>query len=146
MLMKRISGLVFVVTAVLVAAQTIGEPIYHVSSEAGAYSRWIWDTLNPLMMITIVLGVIFGYIRKMDVIDEDDGRVITREYLNANIQFYGFFFVGILFCWNWFNTLTPEYSAIGSDVSNLVWIVIDATLPLLAGTMGISLLRQGRNG
>jgi hypothetical protein len=53
--------------------------------------------------------------------------------------------VGILFCWNWFNTLTPEFTAVGADTLNLVWILIDATLPLLAGTMGMFLLRESRD-
>ena len=146
MMTKRISGVILVVMAVVVAAQTIGEPLYHVSEEAGAYSRWIWDTLNPLMLLTIVLGVIFAYIRKRDLAGEDGSRMISREFITANTQFYGFLFVGILFCWNWFNTLTPGFSAVGTDTRNLVWLLIDATLPLLAGSMGIFLLRESRNG
>ena len=145
MMIKRISGVILVVMAVVVAAQTIGEPLYHVFEEAGAYSRWIWDTLNPLMLLTIVLGVIFAYIRKRDLV-EDGSSMITREFITANTQFYGFLFLGILFCWNWFNTLTPGFSAVGADTLNLVWILIDATLPLLAGSMGIFLLRESRNG
>ena len=34
-MIKRISGVILVVMAVLVAAQTIGEPLYHVSEESG---------------------------------------------------------------------------------------------------------------
>lgn len=146
MLIKRISGVILVVMAVLVVAQTIGEPLYHVSEEAGAYSRMIWDTLNPLMLLTIVLGVIFAHIRKRDLAVEDGNRMITREFITANTQFYGFLFMGILFCWNWFNTLTPGFSAVGADPRNLVWLLINATLPLLAGSMGIYLLRQGKDG
>ena len=98
------------------------------------------------MLLTIVLRVIFAHIRKRDVSGEDSSRMITREFMTANTLFYGFLFVGILFCWNWFNTLTPGFSAVGTDTRNLVWLLIDATLPLLAGSMGIFLLRESRNG
>ena len=144
-MIRRISGIVFVGVAVAVVVHTVVEPLYHVSSESGVYSRLIWDILNPFMLLTIVLGVIFGYIRMRDASSEESDRMITCEYLTANTLFYGFLFVGILFCWNWFNTLTPEFTAVGADTLNLVWILIDATLPLLAGTMGMFLLRESRD-
>ncbi len=66
---------------------------------------------------------------------------VTREYLAANIQLYGLLCVGILFFWSWFNLLMPAFTAPGDDTASLVWILIDATLPLLLGAMGIHLLR-----
>jgi len=93
-----------------------------------------------LMVLSIILGLIFGYIRKKGVAGDD---AITREYLAANIQFYGLLFVGIMFFWNYFNYYYgPKFTAIGADTQSLVWILIDASLPLLLGAMGISLLRS----
>ena len=68
---------------------------------------------------------------------------MTREYLTANTLFYGFLFVSILFFWNWFNLRSPAFTAIGDDAVSLVWIVIDALLPLVTGAMGVHLARGG---
>ena len=65
----------------------------------------------------------------------DGAAPITRECLAAHALFYGFLF------WNWFNLLSPEFTAVGTDTSDLVWGFINAALPLLAGTLGLALLR-----
>ena len=70
-----------------------------------------------------------------------DRSAITRAWLAANTQFYGLLFVAILLLWNWFNLLSPGFTAIGDATASLVWILIDALLPLLLGSLGISLLR-----
>lgn len=134
-MLKQIVGAILIIVGVAVAIHTVAEPLYHTSSE---YSPF-WNILNPLMILAIVLGLIFGYIRKKGV---DDSDAITREYLAANIQFYGLLFVGILFFWNYFNLHSPTFTAIGEETVSLVWILIDASLPLLLGAMGISLLRS----
>ena len=51
--------------------------------------------------------------------------------------------MSILFFMNWFNIQSPEFTAIGDETISLVWIIIDATLPLLTGAMGIHLARGG---
>ena len=48
------------------------------------------------MALAVVLGVIFGHIRKKGVGHEGSRAPITRELLPANTLFYGFLFVGIL--------------------------------------------------
>ena len=77
---------------------------------------------------------------------ESDSGPVTREFLVANIQFFGFLFVSILMLWNWFDLLSPAFAAIGADTTSLVWIVIDATLPLLSGSMAMFLLRSETTG
>ena len=86
-----------------------------------------------------MLGVIFSYIRKRGV-DHEGGASITREFLAANTLFYGFLFVGLLFFWNWFNSQNPDFTGVGAVAIGLVWGFIDAALPLLLGSMGLSLL------
>ena len=137
-MLKQIVGAILIIVGVAVAIHTVIEPLYHASSDGQPYSPF-WDILNLLMILSIVLGLIFGYIRKKSV---DSGDAITREYLAANIQFYGLLFVGILFFWNYFNLHSDAFTAIGAETVSLVWILIDASLPLLLGATGISLLRS----
>ena len=143
--LKRICGLFLVLMAVAVAVHTVVEPLYHVSSEGQPYSP-LWSTLDGLMAAAIVLGLIFGYARKKGVDSEGSSAGVTREFVAANVQFYGFLCVGILFFWNWFILYSPAFTAIGADTASLVWILIDATLPLLTGAMGVFLLRGGNDG
>ena len=98
------------------------------------------------MALTIALGVIFSYLRKKGVDSEGASGAVTREFVAANTQLYSFLFVGILFFCNWFNLLSPAFTAIGEDTVSLVWLLVDATLPLLAGAIGMFLLRGGNNG
>ena len=143
-MLKRISGVILIVMAVVIAVQTIVEPLYHTSSEGQPYSP-LWSIIGWLMILPIALGLIYGYLRKKDV-DSEGGGAVTREFLAANTQFYGFLFVGILFLWNWFNQLSPGFTAIGADTVTLVWILVDAALPLLSVAMGMFLLRGDGNG
>ncbi len=143
--LKQLSGIFLVLVAIAVAVHTAVEPLYHVSGEGQPYSPF-WDILNPLMALAIALGVIFGYCRKKAADSEGGSAVVTREFVAANAQFYGFLFVGILFFWNYFITLSPTFTAAGGDTISLVWILIDAMLPLLTGAMGMFLLRGGSDG
>ena len=67
---------------------------------------------------------------------------MTREYLEANVQFYGLLFVGILFFLNFFNLHSPGFTAIAMETVSAVWIVIDAALPLILAAMGLSMLKS----
>ena len=109
-MLKRMSGLFLLVIAAAVAVHTIVEPLYHTSSETQMYSP-LWVVLDPLMVLAVVLGVIFGGIRKRAVDSEGGSGAITREFLAANTLFYGFLSVGILLLWNWFNQLSPAFTA-----------------------------------
>ena len=125
------------------AVHTVVEPLYHASSQASPYSP-IWSYINPLMALAILLGLIFGYIRKQEVDREGSAAPVTRDFLAANTLFYGMLFVGILFFYNWFNLLSPAYTAMGPDAVSVVWAVVDAALPLLLGAQGLTLLRGNR--
>ena len=92
------------------------------------------------MAVAIVLTIIFGFIRKRDACNAEETNV-TREFLSANVVFYGIIFVGIMFFWNWFNLLSPAFTAVGADAVSLAWIIIDAALPLLLGAMGMHLFK-----
>ena len=139
-MLKKIIGIYLILVAVLVGVHTVVEPLYHVSTEARPYSP-AWNILNAMMIVALVLGIVYGYLRKTAV--DNDGGGVSREYLVANTLFYGFLFVSILFFWNWFNLHSPAFTAVGDETVSLVWIIIDTLLPLVTGAMGIHLARSG---
>lgn len=140
-LLNRVGGVFLIAMAVLVAVHTVVEPLYHTSETGQPYSP-VWEVLNPLMALAILLGLRFAYMRKKAAV----GDAVTRAYLLSNTLFYGFLFVGIMFLWNWFTLLSPGYSAAGSDTNSMVWILIDAALPLLMGAAGSAMLTAAGEG
>ena len=136
-MLKKLCGVYLIVVAVLLAVHTVVEPLYHESGPGQPYSP-LWAIVNPLTALAIVLGVIFNFTRKQGA----GGDAVTREFLVSSTLFYGFLFVGIMFFWNWFNLLSPAFTAIGDETVSLVWIVVDAGVPLLAGVTGLHLLRR----
>lgn len=141
--LKRIIGVVLIVIAAIIAIQTVLEPIYHTSTTDSPYSS-TWDYINPLSLISIILGVIFGYIR----MQRAGADASVQEFIAANTLFYGFMFAAIIFLWNWFgiSDIGQDFTAVSSDTRSLVWILLDATLPLLNGAMGVHLLRTSASG
>jgi len=139
-MLRKIIGILLIVVAAAVAIHTVVEPLYHASTEAQPYAP-LWSVLDPIMAVAIVLTVIFGYIRKRDACNKG-GTTVTREWLSANVVFYGIIFIGIMFFWNWFNLLMPAFTAVGTDAVSVAWIIIDAALPLLLSAMGMSMMRS----
>ena len=138
-MLRKIIGILLIVVAAAVAIHTVIEPLYHASSDAQPYSP-LWNILDPIMAVAIILTIIFGYIRKRDACNEA-GTAITREWLSANVLFYGIIFIGIMFFWNYFNLLSPSFTAVGPDAASIAWIIIDSALPLLLGAMGMHLFK-----
>ena len=138
--LKRFIGVVLIVIAAIVAIQTILEPVYHTSTDDSPHSS-AWDIINWLSAISIILALIFGYIR-MRRVGADSS---VQEFIAANTLFYGFIFTAILFFWNWFGIMgfASDFTAVGMDTRSLVWILFDAILPPLNIAMGIHLLRAG---
>ena len=137
--LKRVIGVVLIIIAAIVAIQTVLEPIYHTSTENSPGSS-TWDYINWLSVISIILGVIFSYIR-MSRTGADSS---VQEFIAANTLFYGFMFAAIIFFWNWFGIsgVGSDFTAVGMDTRALIWILFNATLPLLNGAMGVHLLRS----
>lgn len=134
----RIKGAVLIAIAVILAGQTVLEPWYHTSTEEQPYSP-VWQYVDILSAIAIVLGVIATFRAKAAIPDDDS---VTWGRLSANAQFYGIIFVGILFLWNWTLVFTSTtYTAVPAGTISLVWIAIDAALPILIGSVGVGLLK-----
>ena len=138
-MLRKIIGALLIVVAAAVAIHTVVEPLYYASTESQPYAP-LWNILDPIMAVAIVLTIIFGYMRKRSACNED-GTNVTREFLSANVVFYGIVFIGIMFFWNWFNLLSPSFTAVGADAISMAWIIIDAVLPLLLGAMGMYLFK-----
>ena len=134
--LKRVIGVVLILIAAIVAIHTVIEPVYH-SGDANS-SAWYW--INLLSAISIILGLIFGYIRMSRAGDGSSGP----EFVAANTIFYGFLFTAILFFWNWFGIsgVGQDFTAVSADTRGLVWIIFHAIHPLLSGAMGAHLLRS----
>ena len=134
--LKRVIGVVLILIAAIVAIHTVIEPVYH---SGDTYSS-AWDWINWLSAISIILGLIFGYIRMSRAGDGSSGP----EFVAANTIFYGFLFTAILFFWNWFGIsgVGQDFTAVSADTRGLVWIIFHAIHPLLSGAMGAHLLRS----
>ncbi len=136
--LKRVIGVVLILIAAIVAIHTVIEPVYHTSTENQPYSS-AWNWINWLSAISIILGLIFGYIRMSRAGDGSSGP----EFIAANTLFYGFLFSAILFFWNWFGiSSVGQDFTVSADVRSLVWIIFDAINPLLSGAMGAHLIRS----
>ena len=142
---KRIGGIFLVLVAVAVAVHTVIEPLYHTSADGQPYSP-LWSVLDPLMVAAVAVGLVFAWLRKRAAGGGRGGDAATRAWLAANTWFYGLLFVAILLPWNWFNLLSPRYTAAPDATTATVWIIIDALLPLLLASLGISLLRGSSDG
>ena len=140
-MLMRVIGALFVAVGFVVAIHTVVEPLYHVSGPDSPYSA-LWSYINPLMALAVIAGVVLGCRRKMAVDAEGDDAPVTRAYVAANALLYGFLFVGILFFFNWFNYMTPSYTAVGPDAMAVIWALIDAALSLLCLAMGLVLWRE----
>ena len=120
--LKRLIGIVLIVIAAIVAIQTIIEPVYHTSTDDSPHSS-AWDIINWLSAISIILGLIFGYMR-MRRVGADSS---VQEFIAANTLFYGFIFTAIIFFWNWFGILGigSDFTAVSMDARSLgsVYIV-----------------------
>lgn len=137
--LKRVIGVVLILIAAIVALHTVIEPLYHTSTDAQPHSS-AWDWINWLSVISIILGLIFSYIRMSRAGKSASGQ----EFVAANALFYGFLFSAILFFWNWFGIsgAGQDFTAVSADVRSLVWIIFDALQPLLSGALGAHLLRS----
>ena len=140
-MLMRVIGALFVAVGFVVAIHTVVEPLYHVSGPDSPYSA-LWTYINPLMALAVIAGVVLGCRRKMAVDAEGNDAPVTRAYVAANALLYGFLFVGILFFFNWFNYMTPSYTAVGPDAMAVIWALIDAALSLLCLAMGLALWRE----
>ena len=139
--MNRLGGIFFIAMAALIALHTVAEPLYHVSTDSQPYAP-IWYVLDVLMVLSAAIGVAYVWGRKRALDRAGDDAPVSRVWLTANLLFYGYLFIGIMLLWNCFILISPQFTAIAPGTVSLVWIIIDAALPLLFGATGAALLRN----
>ena len=128
---RRVVGVILLLTAVIVG-------IYFVVDQLEILPL-LWPQIDYLMAVSAVLGLIFAYLRKRSLEAAGLDRIVTRRYLEANIFFYGFLLITMLFFWNWFDLLVD---ADPQDTDHqMVWIIVDTVGALLWGALGMFLLR-----
>ena len=140
-ILKRAIGIFLVLAGVAVAVHLIVEPLYYTSTEV-APSSPLWQAFHPVVIAIVVLTLMFGYMRKRDVEQGWGGAMVSREFLSANVIFYGSLVVGILYFWNWFNNISPAFTAIGGDVVTVTWTIVGVALPPLAAATGLSMWKS----
>ena len=141
----RVIGVFLIAVAVVVAVHAVVEPLYYASTESSPDSP-AWGYINVFAALSVVLGVIFGYLRKR-ASDAAGGAEVSWGRIAANVLFYGFVFVGVIFLWNWFGAISDrQFSVAGDGTIWLMWRLVFSTLPLLSGALGVALLRGGSNG
>ena len=133
--LRRVVGAVLLLTAVIVGTYFVMDQI--------EILPFLWPPLNYLMAVAAALGVIFAYLRKRSLEAAGLDRIVTRRYLEANILFYGFIAIAMLFFWNWFDLLV-DTDPQDTD-RHIVWIIVDTVGPLLWGALGMHLLRGGND-
>ena len=134
-ILNRLVGALLLLTAAIVG-------IYFVVDQLEVLPL-LWGELDYLMALALVLGVIFAYLRKRSLESAGLDRIVTRRYFEANLLFYGFVAMAMLFFWNWFDLLVD---ADPQDTDhNIGWIIVDTVAPLLWGALGIFLLRGGKD-
>lgn len=137
----KVIGVVLIIVAAIVAIHTVIEPLYHTSTEESPNNNSVWAYINVLSAISVVLGMIIGYIRK----SKTDENSSIQEFIAANTLFYGYIIAAIFFFWNWFGIINPgqDFTPTQTDTGSTVWIIFDAILPCLNGALGAHLLRSG---
>ena len=135
--LKKLAGAYMVVLAVVVAVYFIINTVLGESID-GFDVLGVWQVLDVLMLIGIVLALVSNYMRKREEDGSDSGGGVTRQYLEVNLAFYLTAAVTILFLHNWLALL-----AIGLDADNhqawVIWAFVDVMLPLTVGTTGCRL-------
>ena len=91
-----------------------------------------------MMLAGILMVLGFALCRKCRQGCDNTDEPITREYFAANLTFYFTAALLLAFLWNWFGV---EWVDPRND-NGLVWIFINATLPVLLAKTATSLLRE----
>ena len=98
-----------------------------------------WSIIDPLALIGAVIALIYTWRRKMDDETGSD-QIITRDWFSHTAAFFVIAFLFILLLGNFvLDTI------IGADLSSnrgLVWITIDAGLPLAFLAVATMMWRQ----
>ena len=136
--LKRFIAVYLIGVGAMVAIHFLVTRFYDPAWEDASLAAW--SVMNPLQVIGVAITVVVTFLRKQRMCASLSEQTVTREYLEANVLFY--FSVPFLLAllWNWFGVqfADPVHS------SELLWILIDVTLPVLLGATAVQLLREAK--
>lgn len=143
---RKVVGAYLIVMALVVGILGFVEPLIYESTEASPYIPW-WSVIDWFTGAAVVLGVLFAYARKRAADAAASGDAVTWTRLSANVLFYAFCVIGLLYYWNWFYVLNLEwglgYRTVGADGLGIAWKLTDVSFPVAAGALGLSLACGG---
>lgn len=143
---RKVVGAYLIVMALVVGILGFVEPLIYESTEASPYIPW-WSVIDWFTGAAVVLGVLFAYARKRAADAAAAGDAVTWTRLSANVLFYAFCVIGLLYYWNWFYVLNLEwglgYRTVGADGLGIAWKLTDVSFPVAAGALGLALACGG---
>ena len=138
-MLRHSAAWTLILGGLLVAVHMVVEPLYHVS-DPDRPVNFVWEVINPVMAAVILLGCGVACAQKRRT---DSEGTVSRSWIAANVHFYGLLAVGMLFFWNWFNTLNPAFTGTHPAVVSATWTALDVAMPLLCISLGGRLARSG---
>ena len=129
----RVTAIYLILVGAAVAVHFIVNQLYDPTIEGDSVN--VWRVLDVLMLIGLAAVIACAWRCKRRA---DAGDGVDREYIEANVGFYFTIALTLAFLYNWFGF---EFTDPRND-NPLVWIFIDATLPVLFVSTGIRLLRE----
>ena len=130
--LKRLVAVLMLLVAAAVAVHFLATQFYDPKLEGAGTT--VWNILDPLMVLGVIVVLIDAFARKRRL---PSGAAVDREYLESNFTFYFSAVLLLLLLWNWlgFALVDPK------NDQPLVWMFIDAALPLLLASGGVRMLR-----
>ena len=130
--LRRIIGALLILVSIVVAVQFIAWRLYD--------SGDVWEIVNYISLVAIALAFYFNLERKRK--NETSGESgVTREYIESNVLYFSTMVLAALFLFNWLNLLVNGATEVGEEVMHdIVWVVVDILIILVAGATGGYLL------
>lgn len=147
-IIRRIAGVYLIASGLAGGALTIVETLFHDIDAAMGYSP-LWLYIDAATAVGIALALLFALLSKFAMqrnagnrSNGGNGGGITRDYLEANVRFYGLLLVALLFYRLWFGDLTGNGGfPVAADVT---WGIVYGLYVMLAVSLGIDLARGRR--
>ena len=135
---KKRVAVYLVVVAVLVAAHFIFSPLYAEVLDAVDG----WRVLNWFMAVGVLVMLAFHYRRKREHDAAHPHGQVTRRYLEVNVMLFVSLLIGILFFWNWVDSLALEAGKEQGSSHRVIWTFIDSALPVALGVTASQMWRD----
>ena len=124
---------------VLGAFNVLAAAVVFVNVISGHAQLWntgaLWDYINPIMAVAVVISLLVNLRRKISLSDEDG---VSRTYLEVNILFYASIILTMVFVSNWTFMLWGFDDASDSSKTRhfIYWWFINPFFILVSGITG----------